>query len=235
MGRRDVFSPPFSLCGFGGVLSIRRRVSFIRSSSSPLIADLGSFMDDYRVTLRAGSFTRDYLFVGGPIDNADEEISSIFEAIGFIAASWSRLEQHIDAIILQINDPAHSAELYDEQHPVSFKPKLKFIKKWFNQSTLLAEHKESMRDITSELKTLSVRRDELVHSSLQSFNKETMEGYFESIRFDRAETSFKIYSFSANIDYLVGLAVSINRSNLKIMNISRLLFTQDGVEKFRIP
>ena len=186
---------------------------------------------DYRVQMLAGDVAKEYVFVGGPLDDFPDGVGTMFEAIGYVVASWSRVEQHLDTIIMQINEPGHAANLYDDNHPISFRPKLAFIKKWFNQSPALASYADEMRQIRIDLKRLGGFRDDLVHSTIQSFDAETKTAKFESIRFLKATKEFKVEDFTADITFMAKLAAAINRTNFRLGAISKELFTPDAAQR----
>lgn len=55
--------------------------------------------DDYWVEVDRN---HKYRYIGGPIELPDE-CHTLFADYGLAAASWARMEQHIDAILVQIN------------------------------------------------------------------------------------------------------------------------------------
>ena len=108
---------------------------------------------------------------------------SVFTAIGRATMAWARLETHLDAIILHINQKTHSEELYSEHHPVSFDKKISLVKKWFNRHRALLPHKDTMRELTSTFKILSKEaRNPLLHSIFASYDPLKRELTLQSIR-----------------------------------------------------
>src|SRR5215469_7794592 len=97
----------------------------------------------YRVGISQRGVVHEIRFGGGPLEDAATAQPLLF-ALGRLAATWGRLEQQIDTIILQINKRHHSSEvraLFDPEHPVSFRKKIQLLKKYFNQHPALASHK----------------------------------------------------------------------------------------------
>ena len=124
----------------------------------------------------------EFAFYHSAIDDPDTP-RSVFTAIGRAAMAWARLEQHLDAVILHINQKRHSEELHRE-HPISFEGKMQVVKRWFNQHPGLLPHKEAMRELTSTLKILSKEaRNPLLHSIFARYNAATKEITLQSIKY----------------------------------------------------
>ena len=126
-------------------------------------------LDDYRVVFDEKHPVR---FIGGPIDNPESN-AEIFFRVGRAAASWARMEQHIDAILIQINRENHSDEildLYNSRHPGTFDDKIKMLKRYFNRHPGLAKHKDTVIDCATGLKALSKDRNKLLHRVLEDYD-----------------------------------------------------------------
>jgi hypothetical protein len=119
-------------------------------------------------------------FEGGPID-APANAPEVFQAIGHWAASRSRLEQHINVLLIHINKPQYSTKLYKSRHPVTFTGKLELLKQWFNQHPVLKPHADSIRELTSRLKSISADRNTYLHSILESYDPATRIVGFHSV------------------------------------------------------
>jgi hypothetical protein len=78
-------------------------------------------------------------FTGGPLDSPEEmkAAAELWRAIGLAACAWARLEQHLDAVLIHVNQPKHSEKLHDPDRPIGFKRKIKLLKRWFNQHPVL--------------------------------------------------------------------------------------------------
>jgi len=106
--------------------------------------------DDYFVNLTDGKQHHEFRFNGGPISHSSNA-SPVFLALGHAAAAWSRFEQHIDSILLQVNKEQHSNEilsLYDPNHPRPFKDKIRLLKRYFNKHPALKDYRNKIRDLT---------------------------------------------------------------------------------------
>jgi hypothetical protein len=57
---------------------------------------------DYCALLRDGDHVHEYRFIGGPIEHPEQD-QTLMAALGHACVSWGRMEQHIDAMIIQIN------------------------------------------------------------------------------------------------------------------------------------
>lgn len=169
------------------------------------------------------------------VDDDPVVAAPALEAFGRASASWSRLEHHVDALIVQINKPAFSADLF-EKHPVSFSKKVDLLKKWFNRYPPLGEYKTDMRYLTSRLKTLSgnknstsLTRNLLVHSIPAAYDPETQTITFHNMQFVGENILSRHASVTlTQIEHFSGAAQLCNNF---LGTITRELFTPDGVEK----
>lgn len=83
-------------------------------------------MNHYCVAMKWDNARDEFIFMGGPID---EKCDAVMLALGYIGASWARLEKHINVLIIQINKAQHSTEelnLYDPDHPSPLWPNLRY-------------------------------------------------------------------------------------------------------------
>jgi len=108
--------------------------------------------------------------------------AELWRAIGLAACTWSRLEQHVEVVLIHLNQRKHSEKLYDQDHPIGFKRKIKLLKRWFNQHPALAEHRDILRTITTDMLSLSVTRNTFLHSILDSYDRATSTATFRAVR-----------------------------------------------------
>jgi hypothetical protein len=123
-------------------------------------------------------------FIGGPLDDEEQLKASaeLLNAIGLATCVWARVEQLIDAALIYLNQPKHSEKIHDPDHPIGFKRKIKLLKRWFNQHPALADHRDVIREITTELLELSGTRNAVLHSILDSYDPNTKTLVFRSIQ-----------------------------------------------------
>jgi hypothetical protein len=74
-----------------------------------------------------------------PLDSPTEmaDAAELFRVLGLASSSWMRLEMHLDMVLLFLNQPQHSEKLYNKDHPMGFRNKIKLLKRWFNQHPAL--------------------------------------------------------------------------------------------------
>jgi hypothetical protein len=175
-------------------------------------------------------------FLGGPLDELDETAAAaeLWRAIGLAACTWARMEQHIDAVLVHLNQPKHSEKLCDPDHPIGFRRKIKLLKRWFNQHPALAEHRETMRKITSDLLVLSKTRHTFLHSILDAYNPATKTATFRSIQ-PKTRTTFTVYKHVGTVDNLLAFADHTRNVYLRLARISPKLFTPDAIELLQRP
>lgn len=183
-------------------------------------------MNEYRVaTLDVDGFAREFLFVGGPIDEpsgADE----LFAAIGNAAASWARLEQHLDAVLMHVNNPQHSSQLYNPDHPRSFQSKIKLLKTWFNQHPALGNLAGDFRRLNPHLKEMADHRNILLHGNLEKWDADRQTACFWTLRYT-GEDEFQLVPHEYTIEAIKTVTVKIRSANHYLEAISRSLFSCD--------
>jgi hypothetical protein len=204
--------------------------------------DLTMAESDYLVVLMEGEqgdlHTHEFLLNGGPINHPETAIPA-FLALGHAAAAWGRLEQHIDAILLQVNKEQHSNEilaLFDPNHPRPFTDKIKLLKKYFNRHPALTEFKEKIRSFANTAKTLAQERNEYIHGIFERYDPQSKTIFLHGIRpkFDpKNPYLFGIALSGVPLEVLVGFAVIVNKANDELEIISRALFTQAAIERLQ--
>jgi hypothetical protein len=180
----------------------------------------------------------EFAFYHSLVDQDPDMAAPALEAYGRVAASWARLEHHIDALLVQINKPYHSEALF-KAHPTSFSKKIELLKDWFNKYPPLAEYAEDIRILTSRLKPLSkdashrlISRNLLLHAIPASYDPETQAITFHHMEF---QTNGDIRS--AHIDVTIKqLAIffeTVQLANGFLGHITKQLFTPEGLAKLQ--
>ena len=190
-------------------------------------------MKEYRVTLDKSGLNRDFVFIGGPLD-ANDGSPELYTAIGTVSAQWARLEQHIDAVLLHINNPDHSREIFDPKHPASFSRKIFLIKRWFNQHPALSQMTDDMRTLTSKLKEINTHRQNLIHGVLEQWDTEKQSAVFRTLKYI-GDDEFVLSTHTYTMEAIRDVADIVSSSNRFLANISRTIFTLDALERLRKP
>jgi hypothetical protein len=196
--------------------------------------------DDYVVNLTDGKQRHEFRFNGGPISHP-AKASEVFVALGRATAAWSRFEQHLDSILLQVNKEQHSNEilsLYDPNHPRPFTDKIRLLKRYFNKHPALKDHKDKIQSLMSAAKKMALERNDYIHGVIQGYDEKTQTVVLLSIQpiYDADDPYlFRITRFNPPLSALQSFADFINRVNNSLEEISRQLFTQDAVAKLRKP
>lgn len=162
---------------------------------------------------------------GFPIDDFAAH-KELFAAIGHAAMSWARFETHLDAIPIHVNAAENSDDLYNPDHPVTFGPKIKLLKRWFNQHPGLKQLKDQMRRLTSGAKNLSRLRNSVLHFILEDLDGNTAQ--FHGIKYAGNDT-FETKMTRMTIEELHKFATVVNAGNMILEDMSRVLFTKDAL------
>jgi len=190
-------------------------------------------LTEYRVTLDEGGISRDFVFIGGPLDSPDGT-DDLFAAIGRVAANWARLEQHLDAVLLHLNNPDHSAAIFNAEHPAAFSSKIKHLKRWFNQHPALGGLAEDFRALSSRVKELAKHRNNLLHGTLEKWDAETQTAHFQTMRYV-GDDEFTLSRHEYTLEALGGAAELMGSANRFLSSISRAIFTKDALAQLRKP
>ena len=192
--------------------------------------------DDYQVGLQLDDGgVHKYLFIGGPIERPHDSVE-LFAKLGLAAATWARMEQHIDAMLVQINKAHHSDEtlkLFDEDHPRPFVAKIDLLKSYFNKHPGLSKYTDTVRDLASGLLKLATERNEAMHGILEAFDRCKQTYTLNGIRY-RGKTNDFLNRHQVNplgkIDAFISLT---NTAHYALCDISKELFTSEAVERLR--
>lgn len=193
--------------------------------------------DDYLVEVTAeGSSLHEYLYIGGPIERPEQN-QEILLAIGHAAASWARMEQHLDGILQHINKEAHSGNLnlFDPDHPRPFGAKLRLLKSYFNKHPALSAYRETVQDFICGLKKLAPVRNEIMHSVLENYDSQTRRYTINGVVYQKASNDFRHRRRDAPIENILSFTRLVNLAHYGLCEVSKELFTPDGAAKLRRP
>jgi hypothetical protein len=183
----------------------------------------------------------EFAFYHSLVDDDPLVAAPALEALGRVAAAWSRMEVHLDALIVQVNKPDHSEVLFEAVHPISFSKKLDLLKRWFNRYPPLAEYRGDVRFITSRLKLLSkedgkvaLSRNVLLHAIPASFDAGTGNLVLHHMKF-RADGNIVSRHITLTLHQLGEFFKLVQLANKFLGHITTELFTVEGYEKLRRP
>jgi hypothetical protein len=188
--------------------------------------------DDYWVEVDR---THKFRFIGGPIENPQANIN-VFFIIGQAAASWARMEQHIDAILMQINKEKHSDEfldLYNPYHPGTFDKKLKMLRSYFNKHPALSEYTETVIDCADGLKKLSEDRNSLLHWVLEDYDETAQTITITGTKYRPKTDDFQNLHVTSPAARYVQFARLVNLAHYTLCEVSKTLFTADAVAQLQ--
>jgi hypothetical protein len=173
---------------------------------------------------------------GTPLDDPEsmEASAELWRVIGLSACTWARLEQHIDMVLIHLNQPKHSEKLHDPDHPIGFKRKIKLLKRWFNQHPALAEHRASLRQITTKMLALSKTRNAFLHSILDSYDPSTKTAVFRAVR-AMSPTTYQAGKYVGTLETFLQFAGETHAAHLRFALISTGLFTPDALARLQTP
>lgn len=175
-----------------------------------------------------------YTFKGGPIENPKES-QEIFFWIGLASASWARMEQHIDAIIMQVNKPSKRHDLFDPEHPRPFGDKIKRLKRLFSGHPDLVEYSHMVNDFSRGLLELAEERNSLLHGVLEAFDKTADKFVINGFKYRKREDDFHHRHQTIPVQRLRELCRLTNIAHYGLCEISKDLFTPEFGKKLQKP
>lgn len=111
-----------------------------------------------------------------------EDFTGLCMAIGYICQNWASLEQNIDMWIAWIYHKLGGRTKINTQIPLSFSRKIDFLRLAFNKVAALKPLADEAKDLLSEAKKLSDKRNDLIHGALS--NLSPINGKWHMIIFD---------------------------------------------------
>jgi len=186
---------------------------------------ISDLTDDERRNLLA------FNFIGGPLDDVDSAIP-VFTAFGLAIMAWSRVETHLDALLIHINKRSYSREIFDPKHPIAFSRKLELLRKWFRKHRNLRHLETAIDALAVTLKALSKQRNEYIHALLSDYSEDSDEIILRSIQYIGNDT-FHVGHRTFGTRNLVAFAAASTHANFALSEITSKLFTLDGVALLR--
>ncbi len=169
-----------------------------------------------------------------PLDHPDKmaDAAELFRVIGLATSSWARLETHIDMVLILLNQPKHSLELYQKDHPVSFSSKVKLLKRWFNKHPALQPQAGALRTITPQFLELSKQRNIFLHSILSDYDPATKQAIWRGIK-PEGEATFRIGRHVGSVDQLINFAAAAHEAHVQFSKVCRNLDNSGVFEQLR--
>ena len=193
-------------------------------------------VQDYWVEIPSEPRKHRYKLRGGPIDNP-EQAPEVFAALGRAFSAWARMEQHVDAILMQVNKVNHSTpelDLFDEKHPAPFVDKIDRLKEYFNKHPALEQYRDHVVDIANGLLELADERNSYAHGNFESFDAETQYVTINSVRYQRKTNDYLCRKRELPLALILNTARLANIANAMLADVSTKLFTIEGAASLRM-
>ena len=165
-----------------------------------------------------------------PLDhpNSMAEAAELFRAIGLATSSWARLEMHIDMVLIHLNRPKHSKELYAEDHPIGFRSKIKLLKRWFNQHPALSHQSKALRALTPKFLELGKQRNIFLHSILSNYDPETKVATWRGIK-PAAEETYRVGKHVGSVEHLMHFAAAAHEAHVQFAQICQAIYNSGNL------
>lgn len=101
----------------------------------------------------------------------DEDLDTLFKAVGFVVVQWGQAEQSLDLIVAGLFKNYGGKHLARKSRiPIMLGTKLEFVSKCLSQMPRLASSREEGEALVSDFNRLSQRRHDLVHDAVVSLS-----------------------------------------------------------------
>lgn len=141
---------------------------------------------------------------------------------------------HLDMVLMFLNRPHYSKNLYEPDHPVGFKSKIKLLKRWFNQHPVLSVFADEFRCLAGPILSLSRTRNIFLHSILASFDPKTKKGVWRSIKAESQDT-YKASMHIGSVGMLISFADETNKKHFELARVTKKIMTPDVLAQLRTP
>jgi hypothetical protein len=191
--------------------------------------------EDYYVEITSsdGSNPHRFRFKGGPLAHPNIA-GEAFEAYGFAAACWARLEVHIEAMVFLVNRKENSTDemnIFEPHHPRSVRDKIKLLRRYYNKHTALAAQKAEADSLFGRMLETALDRNDALHSIVEDFQEGCL--IINGI-FSKPDTTMNMRRTSMPIRNFGVLARTINDYNQELSILSKTLFTPEMTERLQM-
>src|SRR4051812_45858239 len=95
----------------------------------------------------------------------DEELDSLFRAVGFVVVQWGQAEQSLEMIVAMLYQNLGGKPL-TKRIPVLLTPKLDFVRKCLTNIPTLHQFKTEGEGLTQKFEEISQKRHDLIHGAI---------------------------------------------------------------------
>jgi hypothetical protein len=99
----------------------------------------------------------------------DEELDSLFKAVGFVVVQWGQAEQSLDMLVAMIYQQLGGKQ-FAKRLPKMLSTKLKFLTECLSKISVLAPFRADGDALVADFQRLSDRRNDLIHGAIASLS-----------------------------------------------------------------
>ncbi|MDH5573200.1 MAG: hypothetical protein OEY89_15670 [Gammaproteobacteria bacterium] len=100
-------------------------------------------------------------------DADDNDLDTLYRAVGFIVVQWGQAEQTLDMIVAIIFQDFGGNKI-EKQIPIMLKQKIKYLRKCFNKIPDISDCKTTGNELLDQFKKLSEKRNEIIHGAVST-------------------------------------------------------------------
>jgi len=97
----------------------------------------------------------------------DDELDSLFKAVGFVVVQWGQAEQSLDLAIAILYQNLGGKQC-SKRLPRMLEPKLEFLRKCLSQIPALARFQGEGEALVANFRKLSEKRHDIIHGAIAS-------------------------------------------------------------------
>ncbi len=126
----------------------------------------------------------------------DEELDSLFKAVGFVVVQWGQAEQSLDMLVAMIYQQLGGKQ-FAKRLPKMLSTKLEFLTECLSNISALAPFKAEGDALVVDFQRLSDRRHDLIHGAVASLSPQN--GAFVFAKFDIENDFHRVREFRFEI------------------------------------
>lgn len=153
----------------------------------------------------------------------DEDLDSLFKAIGFIVVQWGQSEQLLDLIVAMTYQKLGGKKI-QKRLPKMLAHKLEFLEKCFSSMPLLAPFKAEGKALLDDFDRLGKKRHDLIHGAIAHVSPHNGAFVFAKLDFENnvhrlREVRLELSEFPAFTKELIELGTNAASLGQRILEL----------------
>ena len=174
--------------------------------------------------------TTPFIIDGGQLNDPPSFAGELLKAFGFASMHWTRLEHHLDILLITLNKEQVTGKKFKPYPNSSWSKKLNLLETWFSPHSKLSKYSEQVKTLVPRFKELGKDRNFLLHSNCVEF----IEGpplSIVTIKFNILENGdIQIQRAEWSTEQIMHFAGCVAGLNNDLKQISKEILNQEFLE-----